>query len=42
MAEEKLLLLKNISQEGYAGDLAAYRKAGGYAAWKKVMGGMKP
>lgn len=42
MAEEKLLLLKNIRQEGYAGDLAAYRKAGGYAAWKKVMGGMKP
>ncbi len=42
MAEEKLLLLKNIRQSGYAGDLAAYRKTGGYGAWKKVLDGMTP
>jgi NADH-quinone oxidoreductase subunit F len=42
MAEEKLLLLKNIRTPGYAGDLAAYEKSGGYKAWRKVLGGMTP
>ena len=42
MAEEKLLLLKNIRTPGYKGDLAAYQKAGGHEALKKVLGSMKP
>jgi len=42
MAEETLLLLKNIRTEGYDGSLASYQKAGGMKAWKKVMDGMKP
>ena len=42
MAEEKLLVLKNIRDPGYAGDLAAYRKTGGYTALKKVLQAMKP
>jgi NADH-quinone oxidoreductase subunit F len=41
MAEEKLLLLKNIRTPGYAGTLADYEKSGGYKAWKKVLGGME-
>ncbi|MDH5752422.1 MAG: NADH-quinone oxidoreductase subunit NuoF [Deltaproteobacteria bacterium] len=46
MAQEKLLLLKNIRTKGYAADLAAYRAAGGYKALEKVLGksqgGMTP
>ncbi|HKJ00068.1 MAG TPA: NADH-quinone oxidoreductase subunit NuoF [bacterium] len=42
MAEETLLLLKNIRTPGYTGDLAAYQKAGGSKAWEKVLKSMKP
>ncbi|HUJ76992.1 MAG TPA: SLBB domain-containing protein, partial [bacterium] len=42
MAQEKLLLLRNIRTPGYTGALAAYRQAGGYTALKKVLEGMKP
>lgn len=42
MAKETLLLLKNIRSKDYSGDLAAYQKADGYTALKKVLGGMKP
>jgi NADH-quinone oxidoreductase subunit F len=41
MAEETLLVLKNIRAPGYAGDLAAYEKAGGYRAWRKVVASMQ-
>ncbi len=42
MAQETLLLLKNMRTPGYTGDLSAYQKAGGSKAWEKVLGGMKP
>ena len=42
MTEETLILLKNSRQPDYSGDLAAYRKAGGFTALKKVLGKMKP
>ena len=42
MAQETLLLLKNIRTPGYSGELAAYQKAGGIKAWEQVLGGMKP
>jgi NADH-quinone oxidoreductase subunit F len=42
MAQEKLILLKNIRTPGYTGTLEAYRKAGGYTALKKVLATMKP
>jgi len=42
MAEESLLLLKNIRTDGYTGDLAAYTKAGGHQALKKALGSMQP
>lgn len=41
MAEERLLLLKNIRTAGYKGDLKAYQAAGGYAALPKALA-MKP
>jgi len=37
MAEEKLILLKNIRKDGYAGDLKAYQAAKGYTALEKVL-----
>ncbi len=42
MAEEKLLLLKNIRQEGYRGDYASYKKNGGGAALQKALTKMTP
>ena len=42
MAEEKLLLLKNIRTQGYTGDLAAYQKTGGYQALEKSLKSMQP
>ena len=41
MAEETLLLLKNLRTPGYTGDLAAYQKAGGHQAWEKALTAMK-
>jgi NADH-quinone oxidoreductase subunit F len=41
MAEERILLLKNIRTPGYKGDLKAYQAAGGYTALPKVLA-MKP
>ena len=38
MAEERLLLLKNIRTPGYKGDLKAYQAAGGYTALSKALG----
>src|SRR5574341_1423847 len=42
MAQERLILLKNVRAPGYAGTLAAYRAAGGYRALAKALEGMKP
>lgn len=42
MAEEKLLLLKNIRKSGYKGTLADYRKTGGFTALDKALKQMKP
>jgi len=41
MAEERLMLLKNIRTPDYTGDLKAYRAAGGYTALPKALA-MKP
>ena len=42
MAKEKLLLLKNIREANYKGDLDSYRKTGGFTALEKVLSAMKP
>src|SRR5690242_19481735 len=42
MAQEKIILLKNIRTAGYTGTLDAYKKTGGYTALKKVLDKMKP
>ena len=42
MAEETLLLLKNIRASGYTGTLPEYQKAGGGKAWEKVLKQMQP
>jgi NADH-quinone oxidoreductase subunit F len=42
MAQHEPLLLKNMSQPGYAGSLADYERAGGYQALKKVLGKIPP
>jgi NADH-quinone oxidoreductase subunit F len=42
MAQETLLLLKNIRKPGYEGDLKSYREAGGFRALDKVLKSMKP
>ena len=36
------ILLRNMSQPGYAGTLAEYKKTGGYQALKKVLGKVSP
>jgi NADH-quinone oxidoreductase subunit F len=41
MADERILLLKNIRTPGYTGDLKAYQAAGGYTALPKALA-MKP
>ena len=42
MATHEPLLLKNMSQPGYAGSLADYEHTGGYQALKKVLGKIPP
>jgi NADH-quinone oxidoreductase subunit F len=42
MAQETLLLLKNIRKPGYKGDLKAYRETGGFKALEKALKSMKP
>ena len=42
MAEEKLLLLKNIRSEGYRGDYASYKKPGGGNALRHALTNMTP
>lgn len=37
MADETLLLLRNIRRPGYAGTREAYCRHGGYTAWKRVL-----
>ena len=42
MAQEHLLLLKNIRKPGYKGDLKSYQATGGFKALEKVLKSMKP
>src|SRR5262245_34941414 len=42
MPKHELILLKNMSQPGYAGTLAEYEKTGGYQALKKILGKVPP
>ena len=42
MPKHEPILLKNMSQPGYAGTLAEYEKTGGYQALKKILGKGSP
>src|SRR3990172_7371735 len=42
MARYEKILLKNMETPGYTGDLAAYERAGGYQAIRKVLKEYKP
>jgi NADH-quinone oxidoreductase subunit F len=42
MPQHELVLLKNMSQPGYAGSLAEYERTGGYQALRKALGNIAP
>src|SRR5919107_1920599 len=42
MSKHELILLRNMSQPGYAGTLAEYENTGGYQALKNVVGKVSP